>query len=177
MHKRAVAFFGRNNLRAEELENLSLDHLPFPRKVSRCIALDRENIKCNAVAEIHIDLLLFHLRGAAVANVRKRVSIAEALFRVLELVDFTLLLRIPDFQELLVIFPRHEKVEIIVPRNKAAVADCTDTAAAAEITGQMISLAPVVKHNGHFQIFFLQPAQNFVLGIKHLFSPLPLRSG
>lgn len=177
MHKRAVAFFGRNNLRAEELENLSLDHLPFPRKVSRCIALDRENIKRNAVAEIHIDLLLFHLRGAAVADVRKRVRIAEALFRVLELVDFTLLLRIPDFQELLVIFPRHEKVEIIVPRNKAAVADCTDTAAAAEITGQMVSLAPVVKHDGHFQIFFLQPAQNFVLGIKHLFSPLPLRSG
>ena len=105
------------------------------------------------------------------------MRIAEALFRVLELVDFTLLLRIPDFQELLVIFPRHEKVEIIVPRNKAAVADCTDTAAAAEITGQMVSLAPVVKHDGHFQIFFLQPAQNFVLGIKHLFSPLPLRSG
>ena len=120
------------------------------------------------MAEIHIDLLLFHLRGAAVADVRKRVRIAEALFRVLELVDFTLLLRIPDFQELLVIFPRHEKVEIIVPRNKAAVA---------EITGQMVSLAPVVKHDGHFQIFFLQPAQNFVLGIKHLFSPLPLRSG
>ena len=42
---------------------------------------------------------------------RQRVRIAEALFRVLELVDFTLLLRIPDFQELLVIFPRHEKVE------------------------------------------------------------------
>ena len=134
-------------------------------------------IERNAVAEIHIDLLLFHLRGAAVADVRKRVRIAEALFRVLELVDFTLLLRIPDFQELLVIFPRHEKVEIIVPRNKAAVADCTDTAAAAEITGQMVSLAPVVKHDGHFQIFFLQPAPNFVLGIKHLFSPLPLRSG
>ena len=96
MHKRAVALFRRDDLCAEKLENLPLDDLPFPRKVSRCIALDRENIKRNAMAEIHIDLLLFHLCSAAVADVRKRVRIAETLFRVLELVDFTLLLRIPD---------------------------------------------------------------------------------
>ena len=96
MHKRTVALFRRDNLRAEELENLSLDHLPFPRKISRRIALDRENVKRNAVAEIHIDLLLFHLCGAAVADVRKRVRVAEALFRILQLVDFTLLLRIPE---------------------------------------------------------------------------------
>ncbi len=98
MHKRTVALFRRDNLRAEELENLSLDHLPFPRKISRCIALDREISSATPWQRSISTCSFFHLCGAAVADVRKRVRVAEALFRILQLVDFTLLLRIPDFK-------------------------------------------------------------------------------
>ena len=118
-----------------------------PKELVVIRILDRENIqKCAAFFVLKI--LPGADRGSLQKDAGKRKPVSLCHLRRMHPVPVAVLLFKED-EKLLQIRPRHVDINIIIPGNKAVVADCPETGAAAQDVGQTVSSAALVQIGEH----------------------------
>ena len=150
-----------NDLRQEQRIEHRPEILPLAGKAAVGADVERENVENQAVRDVDIRLVSLHHRVVRVGHGGENIAGEHLAVGAQKPESAVGILLLPQLAEPLIFGARQQQVDIVVPRNEAAVAQSADQAAADKVKGDVIVLAKLLEKPQHVKLRELQLPEPF----------------